>query len=126
MAPVLAVPRGWHAKLLICPALLSLPFVRGYAVSRGATRSINAYKQLRKTPELFQEGWPAAWFDERYLQFRHSLANGSVDAFFELAREEGPGIYSFPLFSKAFCNLFLDEVDNYKKSGLPIRRPNSM
>ena len=39
---------------------------------------------------------------------------------------ESAGIYSFELFSKAFCETFLREVDNYDASGLPVRRPNSM
>jgi hypothetical protein len=40
--------------------------------------------------------------------------------------EVHPGVYSFPLFTPEFCNLYLDELDNYYASGLPIRRPNSM
>ena len=39
---------------------------------------------------------------------------------------ESAGVYSFELFSKAFCETFLAEVDNYDASGLPVRRPNSM
>ena len=39
---------------------------------------------------------------------------------------ESAGVYSFELFSKAFCETFLREVDNYDSSGLPVRRPNSM
>jgi len=43
-----------------------------------------------------------------------------------IVTEEAPGIFSFPVFQKDFCNRFLEELDNYKSTGLPIRRPNSM
>ena len=39
---------------------------------------------------------------------------------------ESAGVYSFELFTEAFCRTFLHEVDNYDASGLPVRRPNSM
>lgn len=35
-------------------------------------------------------------------------------------------MYSFELFSEEFCGLFLEELDNYYASGLPVHRPNSM
>jgi hypothetical protein len=35
-------------------------------------------------------------------------------------------VYSFGMLSIAFCDKFLEEVDNYFASGLPVRRPNSM
>ena len=41
-------------------------------------------------------------------------------------QEESPGIYSFDMFEPVFCDMYLEELDNYKASGLPIRRPNSM
>lgn len=41
-------------------------------------------------------------------------------------QEEAHGIYSFDMFQPMFCRMFLEELDNYYASGLPIRRPNSM
>lgn len=35
-------------------------------------------------------------------------------------------MYSFPMFTDRFANLLLEEVTNYKSSGLPAPRPNSM
>uniref|UniRef100_UPI00358E3A6C 2-oxoglutarate and iron-dependent oxygenase domain-containing protein 2 isoform X1 n=1 Tax=Myxine glutinosa TaxID=7769 RepID=UPI00358E3A6C len=34
--------------------------------------------------------------------------------------------YRFPIFTKEFCHLFLDELHNFERSGLPKGRPNSM
>ena len=39
-----------------------------------------------------------------------------------MVRESGLSVYSFELFSRAFCETFLAEVDNYDASGLPVRR----
>ena len=36
------------------------------------------------------------------------------------------GVYSFEIFSAEFCSLFLDELEGYYASNLPISRPNSM
>ena len=36
------------------------------------------------------------------------------------------GVYSFPIFQDAFSDAFLDELDGYYASGLPVYRPNSM
>ena len=36
------------------------------------------------------------------------------------------GVYSFPMFSDEFCAMFIEEVEYYAESGLPVRRPNSM
>jgi len=47
-----------------------------------------------------------------------------------LLREEGPGVYSFALFSPTFCCLLVEEVENYGKwaaaNGVRVIRPNSM
>eukprot|EP01095_Lingulamoeba_sp_RSL-Kostka_P013520 TRINITY_DN5631_c1_g1_i1.p1 TRINITY_DN5631_c1_g1~~TRINITY_DN5631_c1_g1_i1.p1 ORF type:complete len:364 (+),score=105.61 TRINITY_DN5631_c1_g1_i1:133-1224(+) len=36
------------------------------------------------------------------------------------------GIYILPFFTKDFCVKFLEEIDNFETSGLPVNRPNSM
>eukprot|EP00854_Cymbomonas_tetramitiformis_P003010 gene3010-3827_t len=55
-----------------------------------------------------------------------ALASKSEDALRDLLTEEAPGVYSFPLFREDFCAMFLEEMDNFYASGLPVRRPNSM
>ena len=44
----------------------------------------------------------------------------------KLATEIGPGIYSFDLFTPAFCDLFIAEVDAFEATKLHCRRPNTM
>jgi hypothetical protein len=43
-----------------------------------------------------------------------------------LLREESLGVYSFPLFSPAFCEALVAELASFEASGLPASRPNSM
>lgn len=38
----------------------------------------------------------------------------------------GDRVYSFPVFSVHFCELFLAELDNYEKSDIIKHRPNTM
>eukprot|EP00931_Biecheleriopsis_adriatica_P065650 TRINITY_DN40142_c0_g1_i1.p1 TRINITY_DN40142_c0_g1~~TRINITY_DN40142_c0_g1_i1.p1 ORF type:complete len:552 (+),score=98.68 TRINITY_DN40142_c0_g1_i1:20-1675(+) len=44
-----------------------------------------------------------------------------------LLREELAGeVYSFPIFTEAFCDMLVDELMGFYASKLPARRPNSM
>ena len=36
------------------------------------------------------------------------------------------GVYTFPLFSDEYCAALIAEVEHFQRSGLPVRRPNSM
>lgn len=40
--------------------------------------------------------------------------------------QPAPGVYRLPLFSAAFCEALLCEVDRLRSSGIPARRPNGM
>lgn len=42
------------------------------------------------------------------------------------AREVSPGIFSLALFTPAFCDLLVREVEHFEQSDLPRRRPNTM
>ena len=55
-------------------------------------------------------------------------ARQGVEALLEegLMKKEVEGVFSFPMFQGSFCDKFLEEVDKYFATGLPIRRPNSM
>ena len=44
----------------------------------------------------------------------------------EKITEVVPGVYSFPLFTEAFCTALLDELDLLNAAGIPMRRPNGM
>ena len=40
--------------------------------------------------------------------------------------EISPGIFCFDLFNSDFCDLLISEIDNFEKTDLPRRRPNTM
>jgi len=54
--------------------------------------------------------------------------NVTIDALLQsgLIEEISWEVYTFEVFNETFCKIFLEEVENFMKSGLPIRRPNSM
>ena len=91
-----------------------------------------AYSTLRRHPALFDASgpWPLTWFSPelRSILQTANVRNSPISAAAvrEIMREEAEGVYSFPLFTAEFCAMFLEELDNYKATGLPIRRPNSM
>ena len=37
-----------------------------------------------------------------------------------------PNVYSFPVFTAAFCNLLMEELEHFEQSELPKGRPNTM
>jgi hypothetical protein len=43
-----------------------------------------------------------------------------------LVQEVSPGIFTFDLFTPAFCDLLVHEVDCFESTKLPRRRPNTM
>ena len=96
---------------------------------------VAAYKPRRRHPELFDEalgGWKR-WIDPALLEavgeYRSTRNTTAIHAL--LRREIGvdddsSGVYSFALLNAEFCKKFLEELDNFYQSGLPIDRPNSM
>ena len=90
---------------------------------------VAAYKPLRKHPNLFNAklGWHR-WVHPPLLEAISDFqATGNATALRGLLQEEIPGaVYSFQLVSDEFAKMFLEELDGYYASGLPIDRPNSM
>ena len=81
------------------------------------------YVKLRREPKLFESLLRDEWITSE----ARAVAAAAWEGFLhDAVVRESPGIYSFELFTEAFCRTFLDEVDNYDASGLPVRRPNSM
>lgn len=124
LAP-LAKMRGTSTTTLF--ALLAVPAL----AQRGRNdigRIIAAYKPHRKHPELFDgtKGWER-WVHKPLLE---AIANGQLTGsrteVDKLITEEVEGVYSFQLMSDEFCDKFLEELDNYYATGLPVYRPNSM
>ena len=87
-------------------------------------QTIAAYKPLRRHPDLFdgQSGW-RQWIDPNLLAALDAQNGTALQA---LMRPEVDGVHSFQLFSEEFCKKFLEELDGFYASGLPIDRPNSM
>lgn len=118
-----------RARLLTLLRALLLLGICG--LSPRAEADARAYIPLRKHTTLFDArgDLPLEWFDKQLRP--HLRAAGSsqpVDAkdVRQLMTVEADGVFSFPLFTPEFCRMFLEELDNYKASGLPVRRPNSM
>jgi len=44
----------------------------------------------------------------------------------QLCQEVAPGVFTFPLFSDEYCDALIAEAEHFQRSGLPVRRPNSM
>ena len=81
------------------------------------------YVKLRREPKLFESLLRDEWITSE----ARAVAAAAWEGFLhDAVVRESPGIYSFELFTEAFCRTFLSEVDNYDASGLPVRRPNSM
>ena len=38
----------------------------------------------------------------------------------------GKGLFTYPVFTKEFCKMFLTELKHFKKQDVPHRQPNSM
>jgi hypothetical protein len=124
--------------------------IRGFANS--ATSAAVQYQSLRLHSRLFDPPWPESWFDPRFQQLIEVVTNSSssVDSLTVstlpsttkiaaakaavvtdlisqgLITAEADGIYSFPMFTRNFTDIFLEELDNFYATGIPARRPNSM
>jgi hypothetical protein len=84
------------------------------------------YKDLRKHPALFdtEAGWQEDWFDPSFLA---AIRDGTDEAWSSVVEEHLPGaLFSCRMFSQKFCDMLIEEVDNFATTGLPARRPNSM
>jgi len=111
-------------RLALCLALVTCASARSHV-----QEVVAAYAPLRKHPALFDAaaGW-RQWIDPALLD---ALDAKNASALAALLREEledtaSSGVYSFQLLNDEFCKMFLEELDNFYASGLPIDRPNSM
>ena len=132
--PAIAAPPPVTMRIgvaLLALATLALQLFNHAAADRGASQIIAAYRPRRKHPELFDAaaGW-SRWIDPALLDAMTELKMGNDTAIRSLLRVEVEGdsssVYSFAIFNDEFCDLFLEELDHFYASGLPISRPNSM
>jgi len=83
-----------------------------------------------KNPALYSMGNNG--FD-RFLQpaMKQALADGSPKALQSVltsacSDSAGFTVYQIDLFTDEFCDQFLEELDHFEASGIPLRRPNGM
>ena len=57
--------------------------------------------------------WASFGADAEQAAARHGTAVAAELESAGLLRIESPGVYSFPMFTPAFCDLFLEELDNF-------------
>ena len=89
------------------------------------------YAPLAKHKELFDAAVALRpeWFDAGFWAAcgEAEKPGGSQEAWRSLLEEHQAGeVYSFPLFTEAFCDTLLSEVFNFYRTGLPAKPPNSM
>eukprot|EP00929_Paragymnodinium_shiwhaense_P082452 TRINITY_DN43443_c0_g1_i1.p1 TRINITY_DN43443_c0_g1~~TRINITY_DN43443_c0_g1_i1.p1 ORF type:complete len:339 (+),score=68.27 TRINITY_DN43443_c0_g1_i1:54-1070(+) len=85
-----------------------------------------AYTPLRKHKELFDtsQGWKDEWFVPEFLE---AMKTDTDAAWSKVIEELLPGrAYCCNMFTLDFCDMLMEEVDNFAATGLPARRPNSM
>ena len=111
-------------RLRALAAALALALAVPARARSSQNQVIAAYRPLRKHPELFDSsaGW-RQWIDAALLE---AIDTQNMTALQSLMREEVQGVHSFQLFNDEFAQFFLEELDNYRATGLPINRPNSM
>ena len=111
-------------RLRALAAALALALAVPARARSSQNQVIAAYRPLRKHPELFDSsaGW-RQWIDAALLE---AIDTQNMTALQSLMREEVQGVHSFQLFNDEFTQFFLEELDNYRTTGLPINRPNSM
>lgn len=102
-----------------------------------AMSTAERYEPMRVHPALFDPGIKEEWLDPRFSELMKRFRNYSseqpveifcadleqVDLGFRVESEE---VYSFPVFSQLFIDMFNAELKSFYESGLPARRPNSM
>jgi len=72
-------------------------------------------------------GWLVQWFDPKFWSaHQKSIQQGSGLPLVDLTTKIAENIYSIPMFTDEFCDLFCDELDHFQTLGLPAARPNSM
>lgn len=82
---------------------------------------------------LFAEQWKDSWMDGQFAAAKNMLRQGITLAKLQeegIIREEVPGVYSIPTFTREVCDMIIAETDNFIKfsldHGISIHRPNSM
>jgi hypothetical protein len=68
-------------------------------------------------------------FQENYMEpiLKEAVRNKDLRLLSSLIHEtNAPGVYAIQILNSDFAKDFLEELDHYESSGIPLRRPNSM
>lgn len=83
-------------------------------------QTISAYPRFMKHPEVFdaEAGWRREWFDPDLARVLFTVPAGPDrdHQLRELFTEVTEGAYSFQLFTPSFCEIFLNELDNFMQT----------
>ncbi|KAM9961216.1 hypothetical protein ACTFIR_004053 [Dictyostelium discoideum] len=89
---------------------------------------INMISKLyeRKYPEIFE--LREEYFDKDFIEpiKQYKKTKNQDDLLKALTKLTETRIYSFRIFTMEFCTKLLEEMENFKNTGLPTARPNSM
>jgi hypothetical protein len=89
----------------------------------------NAVQNVIK--EYYQPLHPEIYFfDENFLaaSFREAFAGNLAEDLPKIMKQETTDtkVFTFEIFTKEFCAKFVEEIEHFESTGLPISRPNSM
>jgi hypothetical protein len=96
---------------------------------------VDQYKTMARHDSLVNDALASldeSWFVPGFISMMKSLKDspstwktspGALQVGFV---ENSSGIFSFDMFSLAFCDMLTEEIDTYEQSELPRRRPNTM
>ena len=92
---------------------------------------VHRYMQLYKHTGLFwghgQKKFPTSFCAPNLRNILEDPSAADVNIKWKnLLRAECDGVYSFDLFNPDFCQMLIEEIDNYEATSLPSRRPNTM
>uniref|UniRef100_A0A6V7QVB9 Fe2OG dioxygenase domain-containing protein n=1 Tax=Ananas comosus var. bracteatus TaxID=296719 RepID=A0A6V7QVB9_ANACO len=85
---------------------------------------LSTYQPLHK--ELYNIH-PSSFFIPSFI---NAISNNTVESFRNIMSEPSPGVYTFAMLQPRFCEMLLDEVENFEKwvnaVKFKIMRPNTM
>eukprot|EP00040_Diaphanoeca_grandis_P025988 m.144777 g.144777 ORF g.144777 m.144777 type:complete len:464 (-) comp30395_c0_seq2:25-1416(-) len=131
-------PNRVHLTLQLIRSVLETPlhpctscnaaYANAAKMHRKRHENISKYSPLRRHPQLYSHEVKREWFcDELWQAVSPNVNETKLKS---LLKKEGPGVYSFPLFTTTFCQLLVEELDNFSAKAeqhkLVIERPNSM
>eukprot|EP01130_Rhizamoeba_saxonica_P005965 TRINITY_DN2364_c0_g1_i1.p1 TRINITY_DN2364_c0_g1~~TRINITY_DN2364_c0_g1_i1.p1 ORF type:complete len:432 (-),score=97.19 TRINITY_DN2364_c0_g1_i1:48-1343(-) len=86
-------------------------------------RKISSMNYEPLHPELFEENLKEEWIDPLFLDWIKTRDENLLE---NILTVEADHVFSFQLFSEEYCLMLIEELENYEKTDLPKKRPNTM